>query len=110
MAAFRRLVLAALCAGLVSGVLAAAAHQIGTVPLILEAETYEAAAQQHAAAQPHAHPAAADAAARTARQRRRPAPWPPAVVARDGGGNRRRACPHRLCQAARLRDPRGGPD
>lgn len=54
MAVFRRLLYAALCAGLVSGVLVAAAHQIGTVPLILEAETYEAAAQ-HASAQTHAH-------------------------------------------------------
>jgi cobalt transporter subunit CbtA len=41
MAVFRRLLLAALCAGLVSGVLAAVAHQLGTVPLILQAETYE---------------------------------------------------------------------
>jgi len=55
MATFRQLVFAALCAGLLSGVLAAVAHQIGTVPLILEAETYEAAAP------PHAHPAVAPA-------------------------------------------------
>jgi cobalt transporter subunit CbtA len=60
MAVFRRLLYAALCAGLLSGLVAAAAHQLGTVPLILEAETYEEAAQ-HAAAQAHAHddPAAA---------------------------------------------------
>ncbi len=58
MAIFRRLVYAALCAGLLSGVFAAVAHQIGTVPLILDAETYEAAAQ-HAATQTHAHPNAA---------------------------------------------------
>jgi cobalt transporter subunit CbtA len=44
-AAFRRLVYAALCGGLLSGALAAAAHQVATVPLILEAETYERAAQ-----------------------------------------------------------------
>ena len=50
MAIFRRLICAALCAGLVGGILAAAAHQIGTVPLILEAETYE-----QAAAAPHEH-------------------------------------------------------
>jgi cobalt transporter subunit CbtA len=50
-AAFRRLVYAALCAGLLSGVLAAAAHQFVTVPLILEAEAYEAAAP-HPAAEP----------------------------------------------------------
>lgn len=41
MAVFRRLLLAALCAGLVSGVSAAVAHHFGTVPLILQAETYE---------------------------------------------------------------------
>jgi cobalt transporter subunit CbtA len=58
MVAFRRLVYAALCAGLLSGIFAAAAHQIGTVPLILEAEAYEAAAQ-HPATEAHAHPAAA---------------------------------------------------
>jgi len=48
MAAFRRLVGAALCAGLLSGLFAAMAHQLGTVPLILEAETYEAPAHDHA--------------------------------------------------------------
>ena len=58
MATFRQLVLAALCAGLVSGIFVAGAHQIGTVPLILEAETYEAAAQ-HASAPAHAHGATA---------------------------------------------------
>jgi cobalt transporter subunit CbtA len=41
MAIFRRLVCVALCAGLIAGVVAAAAHQIATVPLILKAETYE---------------------------------------------------------------------
>src|ERR1700730_325426 len=41
MAIFRRLVFAALCAGLLSGVFATVAHQIVTVPLILQAETYE---------------------------------------------------------------------
>jgi cobalt transporter subunit CbtA len=40
-AVFRRLVCVALCAGLIAGVVAAAAHQIATVPLILKAETYE---------------------------------------------------------------------
>jgi cobalt transporter subunit CbtA len=49
-AAFRRLVLAALCAGLLSGFVAAGAHQLGTVPLILEAEAYEAATQHPAGA------------------------------------------------------------
>ena len=58
MPAFRRMVYAALCAGLLCGILAAGAHQIGTVPLILAAEAYEAAAQ-HPATATHAHPAAA---------------------------------------------------
>jgi cobalt transporter subunit CbtA len=50
MAIFRRLVWVALCAGLISGAIATVAHQIGTVPLILEAETYEKAGQpSHAA-------------------------------------------------------------
>jgi cobalt transporter subunit CbtA len=51
MAEFRRLVLTALCAGVLAGVLAAAGHQIATVPLILQAEVYEQAAPAtHAAA------------------------------------------------------------
>ena len=60
MTLFRRLLYAALCAGFLSGAIAAAAHQIGTVPLILKAETYEqiGAAVPHAAA-PHGHAAAA---------------------------------------------------
>src|SRR5437763_7758837 len=58
MAVFRRLVFAALCAGLLSGVFAAAAHQFGTVPLILQAETYEQQATQAAAAG-HSHAVAA---------------------------------------------------
>src|SRR5690348_17330343 len=53
MAALRRLLFAALCAGLLSGALAAVGHRVGRVPLILEAGTYEAAAQQS-----HAHPPA----------------------------------------------------
>ncbi len=58
MSAFRRLVCAALCAGLVSGIFVAGAHQLGTVPLIIEAEAYERAAQ-HPATGADAHPAAA---------------------------------------------------
>lgn len=52
MATFRRLFWVALCAGLLSGAFAAIAHQIGTVPLVLEAETYEQSAphEAHAAA------------------------------------------------------------
>lgn len=44
MLVLRRILLAALCAGLLSGIFAAAAHQLGTVPLILQAESYEKAA------------------------------------------------------------------
>jgi len=54
MGVFRRLLLAALCAGLVAGVVAALAHQFGTVPLILQAETYEKPATPAAQAG-HAH-------------------------------------------------------
>ena len=54
MGVFRRLVYAALCAGLISGIVAAAAHQLGTVPLILKAETYEQTAQ-HPPAETHSH-------------------------------------------------------
>jgi cobalt transporter subunit CbtA len=52
MAVLRRIVFAALCAGALSGLFATAAHQIGTVPVILKAEAYEKAAE-HAPA--HAH-------------------------------------------------------
>jgi cobalt transporter subunit CbtA len=54
MAVFRRLVLTALCAGLLSGIFATAAHQIGTVPVILKAEGYEKSAA-HATADAHPH-------------------------------------------------------
>jgi cobalt transporter subunit CbtA len=61
MAVFRRLLLAALCAGLLSGVLAAAAHQFGTVPLILQAESYEHPSPQAGqTGQAHEHAAAAE--------------------------------------------------
>ena len=46
----RRVLLAALFAGVLSGVLAAALHQLATVPLILEAEKYEHAATPAAGA------------------------------------------------------------
>jgi len=49
--------LVALCAGLLSGIFATAAHQIATVPVILKAETYEKAAE-HATAEVHHHTAA----------------------------------------------------
>ncbi len=57
MPVLRRLVFAALCAGLLSGLFAAAAHHIGTVPVILTAEMYEAEAM-HATGGPHEHSAA----------------------------------------------------
>jgi cobalt transporter subunit CbtA len=54
MAILRRLVFSALCAGLLSGIFATVAHQIATVPIILQAETYETAAE-HVATDAHAH-------------------------------------------------------
>lgn len=54
-AAFRRLVFAALCAGVVTGVLTTAAHQIGTVPLILRAESFERASARPRAGAAHDH-------------------------------------------------------
>jgi cobalt transporter subunit CbtA len=41
---FTRIALAALVAGLIAGAVVALAHAVGTTPLILEAETYEATA------------------------------------------------------------------
>jgi cobalt transporter subunit CbtA len=43
---FRRIVLAALCAGTLSGFVITEAHQVVTVPIILEAEVFERAAEQ----------------------------------------------------------------
>jgi cobalt transporter subunit CbtA len=57
MAVFRRLVLVGLCAGLLSGIFATAAHQIGTVPVIVKAEMHENAAQV-GSVHAHAHSAA----------------------------------------------------
>jgi len=59
MAVFRRLVLVALCSGLLSGIFATAAHQIGTVPVILKAEEYEKAAEHPAGTEAHDHTAVA---------------------------------------------------
>ena len=52
MSAFRRLFFAAFFAGLLAGGLANAAHQLGTVPLILAAEAFEGAPATPA---PHLH-------------------------------------------------------
>jgi cobalt transporter subunit CbtA len=57
MAVLRRLVFAALCAGLLSGIFATGAHQIATVPVILKAEAYEKAPER-ASAEAHQHAAA----------------------------------------------------
>jgi len=48
----RRLVFAAACAGLLTGLLATVMHQVGTVPVILRAEVYERAADAGHTAQP----------------------------------------------------------
>lgn len=55
MRAFRELFFAALFAGLLAGGFATAAHQLGTVPLILAAEAFEGAAAPLAPAAPGAH-------------------------------------------------------
>lgn len=52
MAILRRLVFAAACAGLLTGLLVTIMHQIGTVPVILRAEVYERATDAGHAAQP----------------------------------------------------------
>ncbi len=44
MTVLRRLVFAAACAGLLTGLLVTVMHQVGTVPVILQAEVYERAA------------------------------------------------------------------
>jgi len=57
-----RIARTALVAGAVAGVLAWGAHQLRAVPLILQAETYEQAAEISSPAAPAALPAAANAA------------------------------------------------
>jgi cobalt transporter subunit CbtA len=57
MAVLRRLVFVALCAGLLSGIFATAAHQVATVPIILKAEVHEKPAE-HLTSAAHAHAAA----------------------------------------------------
>ncbi len=49
MSLFRQLFFVALCAGTLSGVVITAAHQVGSVPIILEAEVFEKAAEAKAA-------------------------------------------------------------
>lgn len=55
LAAFKRIAAAALLAGILAGLLLTAVQKIQVIPLLLQAETYEAAAAPHAAA--HAHQA-----------------------------------------------------
>jgi cobalt transporter subunit CbtA len=58
LASLRQLLFAAACAALLSGIFVAVAHQIATVPIILEAEVYENAGGASAAS-PHDHASAA---------------------------------------------------
>lgn len=58
MEAFRRIVFVAAIAGLAAGLFVTAIHLVGTVPLILQAETYETAAAAEAAAATDHEPAA----------------------------------------------------
>lgn len=62
MAQFRRIVLAAALAGLVAGAFMMVVHAVGTIPIILEAETYENAG----VAEEHDHGAAASGTEGTA--------------------------------------------
>jgi cobalt transporter subunit CbtA len=55
MAALRALIIAALCAGLISGVFAFVAQQIGTVPLILQAEICEKSSAPPTTSDEHAN-------------------------------------------------------
>ncbi len=55
----RRLVFAAACAGLLTGLLVSVMHQVGTVPVILRAEVYERAADAGHGAGHAAQPAGA---------------------------------------------------
>jgi len=54
MAAFRRIVLVAALAGLIAGLFVTIMHEIGTVPIILKAETFEKAAERPAGSSAHA--------------------------------------------------------
>lgn len=59
MATFRSIVFVAALAGLIVGIFVTVLHEIGTVPIILEAETYERAGNAPAAtADAHSHDAA----------------------------------------------------
>lgn len=58
MQTFRSIVFTALAAGLLVGLVTALVHQVGVVPLILEAETYETAEAVPAAAHDHGTAAA----------------------------------------------------
>lgn len=51
---FRRIVFVSILAGLLAGLFVTLVHQVGTVPIILKAETYEQAANDHAAEVPQA--------------------------------------------------------
>lgn len=64
MQSFGRLLLVALIAGAVSGIFVTIVHQIATVPAILDAEVYENAAAEPAAADQVVQPVTAEATAR----------------------------------------------
>jgi cobalt transporter subunit CbtA len=65
MSLFRNVVLAAALSGLVAGIVMTGIQRVGTVPLILEAETYETAGHSHAPAEAESW-APADGIERTA--------------------------------------------
>jgi cobalt transporter subunit CbtA len=70
MASFRNIVFAAALAGLIAGLFATIVHTVGTVPIILQAETYEKAADNSA-------PPATDADAATAEHQHGAEAWAP---------------------------------
>jgi cobalt transporter subunit CbtA len=70
MTLFRNIVFAAALAGLIAGVFVTIVHEIGTVPIILKAETYEKAAETSAAP-------ATDADAATAEHQHEAEAWEP---------------------------------
>ncbi len=60
MTPFRNIVFAAALAGLIAGLFVTIAHTVGTVPIILKAETYEKAAENGAASATNADAATAE--------------------------------------------------
>jgi cobalt transporter subunit CbtA len=78
MSIFRHVVLAAAVSGLVAGIAMTGIQQVSTMPLILEAETFESVAGTAGGGHDHAPAARADAAAATAAVEAEEEGWAPA--------------------------------